>query len=227
MNKYNESLYNKLKIKFQDVDKITENYSQSYQDLFILSVLNGQKNGFFLEIGAMHPEIISNTFLLEKKYDWSGIAIEIEEKNKFGNVKEMFEQKRSKTNIIIENALNINYIDLLKKYNAPSVIDYLQLDIEPAEKTLECLYKIPFNEFSFKIITFETEAYYNNATIQKSRDYLNKMGYYLIAKNVCNNGNDPYEDWYVNPKFISKEIISIFESDKNNQMPHDIIFNIN
>ena len=33
-----------------------------------------------------------------------------------------------------------------------SVIDYLSIDLDPQETTLECLFKIPFSEYTFNII---------------------------------------------------------------------------
>ena len=35
------------------------------QDIFVLSMLNGKKNGVYVEIGADQPRVISNTYLLE------------------------------------------------------------------------------------------------------------------------------------------------------------------
>lgn len=51
--------------------------SQFGQDFWVFGeVFNEKRNGFFLDIGAAGGLIISNTFLLEKRYDWRGICIE-------------------------------------------------------------------------------------------------------------------------------------------------------
>lgn len=51
-------------------------HSQLSQDLEVLKFYNEKKNGFFIEIGANDGNILSNTYLLEKSYNWKGICVE-------------------------------------------------------------------------------------------------------------------------------------------------------
>jgi FkbM family methyltransferase len=51
-------------------------YSQLGQDIEVLKVFNHKKNGFFIEVGALDGIHLSNTYILEKNYDWKGICIE-------------------------------------------------------------------------------------------------------------------------------------------------------
>jgi FkbM family methyltransferase len=51
-------------------------YSQLGQDLEVLKFYNNKKNGFFIEIGANDGIELSNTYLLEKTYNWKGICVE-------------------------------------------------------------------------------------------------------------------------------------------------------
>ena len=55
------------------------NYSQAYQDLFVLECLNNKRNGTFLDLGCNDPILISNTYLLEIEYGWNGIGVDIEQ----------------------------------------------------------------------------------------------------------------------------------------------------
>jgi hypothetical protein len=50
--------------------------SQLRQDLFVLSSLAFKKNGFFIEFGATNGIDLSNTHLMEKKFNWTGILAE-------------------------------------------------------------------------------------------------------------------------------------------------------
>jgi FkbM family methyltransferase len=53
-----------------------ESYSQLKQDLDVLKYYSNKENGYFIEIGASDGIELSNTYLLEKKYNWRGICVE-------------------------------------------------------------------------------------------------------------------------------------------------------
>lgn len=50
--------------------------SQLRQDLFVLSVLNFKRDGFFVEFGAADGVYLSNSWLLEQQFGWQGILAE-------------------------------------------------------------------------------------------------------------------------------------------------------
>jgi FkbM family methyltransferase len=51
--------------------------SQVGQDTWVFGeVFNGKRGGYFVDLGAHDGVALSNTYLLEKKYGWSGICVE-------------------------------------------------------------------------------------------------------------------------------------------------------
>jgi FkbM family methyltransferase len=58
------------------LDNEIESYSQLKQDIFVLTMLSNKSNGYFIEVGAGDGINFSNTYLLEKNFNWNGILIE-------------------------------------------------------------------------------------------------------------------------------------------------------
>ena len=55
---------------------LSDSKSQLRQDLFVLVELGFKSNGFFVEVGAANGVDTSNTYLLEKRFGWTGILAE-------------------------------------------------------------------------------------------------------------------------------------------------------
>ena len=55
---------------------IQSSQSQLGQDLFALDANRMKKDGYFVEFGATNGIRLSNTYLLETKFNWSGILVE-------------------------------------------------------------------------------------------------------------------------------------------------------
>lgn len=53
-----------------------KSYSQLNQDLNVISFFNNKNDMYFIDIGANDGKTLSNTFLLEKQYNWKGICSE-------------------------------------------------------------------------------------------------------------------------------------------------------
>ena len=58
---YKKSDSKKLKDSFDGFQDIEKNYSQAFQDLFTLTMLNGKKNGTYIEIGGSDPINMNNS----------------------------------------------------------------------------------------------------------------------------------------------------------------------
>jgi FkbM family methyltransferase len=58
------------------LDNLKKTKSQILQDMFVLSYLKYKRNGYFVEFGATNGVDISNTYLMEKEFGWSGILAE-------------------------------------------------------------------------------------------------------------------------------------------------------
>ena len=70
--------HHRLRHQFSESERVRRNWSQSMQDMFVLSMLDGKKNGVYVEIGADQPRVISNSYLLEKDFDWVGVSFELD-----------------------------------------------------------------------------------------------------------------------------------------------------
>ncbi|TMV13765.1 FkbM family methyltransferase [Arenibacterium halophilum] len=58
------------------VDLLETSCSQVRQDVFALSRANYKRNGFFVEFGATNGVELSNSYMLERDYGWTGILAE-------------------------------------------------------------------------------------------------------------------------------------------------------
>lgn len=160
--------------------------SQIGQDKFVLEMLKDKREGVFVDIGGGHPVRINNTHLLETEYEWSGISVDLGPPSAYychglslHGYRNLWSQER-KTPIICGNALHLDYSDLFKQHSLPATIDYLSVDLHPPSVTYECLLKVPFSEYKFNVITFETDHYAGSATRDPSRKYLQEQGYVLV-----------------------------------------------
>ena len=195
---YDKANAERLRYKFKGYSKIEKNYSQTYQDLFVLSMLDGKTNGEYLEIGSADPYKGSNTYLLEK-LGWTGLSLEIIEEE------EVRFREHRKNPVVLCDATQYDYSNLI------GVIDYLQIDCEPPATTFEILTNLPLDKCDFKVITYEHDHYTDMTSKYRelSRLYLLSKGYKLVVKNIAPDDVSCYEDWYIHPKYIKPEIFDI------------------
>ena len=202
--------YPELKHKFPGAETIKGNYAQTYQDMFILTMLDGKRNGTYLEIGAADPFKGSNTALLEQ-WGWQGASIEILE-----HEVEKFKQHRSNP-IYLQDATQIDYDSFIENLELGNTFDYLQVDCEPPSTTFDILKMIPLEKYKFAVITFEHDYYADITKLYRdeSRAYLESKGYELVVSNISPNDNCPYEDWWVHPDLVDRKIIDRVKDNSN------------
>lgn len=196
---YDDTLYERLRVKFNGAKKIKKNFSQSYQDMFVLTMLNGKRYGKYVEIGCATAYYGNNTTLLAQEFGWDGVSIDIDQ-----NCVNAFNKDRE-CKAICADATKIDYTKLLKE----TTYDYLQVDCDPAITTMEILLKIPFESHKFAVITLEHDHYISpdSGIRDRSRRYLETFGYKLCVGDIGCNRYNSYEDWWVLPELMDKNIL--------------------
>ncbi len=175
--------------------------AQLEQDLWVLSH-TGDTPGYFIEIGAFHPSELSNTCLLEEKGwrgacveprphgDWSSRAntillehvitgdgrdVTFIDGDELGGIEEHVVHHASKVSQKPRIRLSsITPLEMLKRAEAPTTIEYMSLDTEGSE--LEILEHFPFDEYTVKMITVEHN--YEEPKRTHIKKFLEARGYH-------------------------------------------------
>lgn len=208
LGRVNFNLREKLIVRNRTEETEIQSNSQSetYQDFFAYQM--GECSGLntYLEIGAGHPRLGSNTYLLES-HGWHGISVEIDPE-----LVALFQSER-KNKIHLADAIDFDYLNSLKGIAREGCVGYLQIDIDPSIQSLRTLMNIPFDSYKFASITFEHDVYRSSRKIRKEqRRYLQSFGYFLLAKDVRFNAIFSYEDWWVHPDLVDLTQLANFKS---------------
>lgn len=175
-------------------------YSQAGQDVFVRAMLNSKQNGYYVELGAFDAVWDSNTYFLESQLGWKGISFEIE-----GALVKKFNQER-KNRCFEADATKLDYAEFFAIENMPSRVDYLSLDIEPADQTLATLKALPLEKYRFSVITYEHDNYVSGPScMNEARKILEKHGYFRVISNLNSEGRD-FEDWWVDPEAVDEKL---------------------
>ena len=200
---------------FQKIFNIA-NYSKSEnsQDIMVLDQLKFKKDGFFVEFGAGNGKDFSNTYLLEKIYNWNGILSEpcksfhqelVKNRkckinfnavsNRSGLSVGFKEFKNKHYSKINNDKKNISYfvqtislIDLLNSYECPKEFDYLSIDTEGSE--FEIIKDFDFKYYKPRIISIEHN--FINTKKKSIFDLLLKNGYVNIFNKISDQ-----DSWYI------------------------------
>ena len=214
---------------FSGIESIKQNYSQAWQDIFVLVATQGLRGGTYLEIGGHVPVENNNTFLLSQHFGWSGVSIELDVHHF-----PYWSAQRPHSRLTVVDALKVDYAEALPFWFGQNQrrVDYLQLDIDPSINTLGVLNRLPLDQWRFTVITFETDIYKGDARARdESRRILAKYGYQLVAKDVnvlfSPVSPDPvsFEDWWVDPTLIRSEIVqNLISISQVSSWPQDLLF---
>lgn len=176
-----------------------EYFSQARQDQFVHLLLGD--SGTFLDCAAGPPIQINNSYALEK-LGWTGLMVDIEPK-----YKELSDKIR-KSKYVVADALTIDWKKELDecfgfKDGEPKIIDYFSFDLD--DVGMEAFKRFPWSEYEFKVLTVENDLYrLGLEPLQVMRKIMHDHGY-SIAVPYVEYDHNIYEDWFYNPKYISKE----------------------
>ena len=169
-------------------------HSQIGQDKWVNSILGNKQNGYFIELGACDGLYLSNTLFFERELGWNGICIEPNDvyfetlkgnrKCNISNELVSFQSNKmvdfsfceAASGIIDENVgpftskkhfvkkVTKTLEEVLNSVNAPTVIDYLSLDVEGHEYSI--LSTFPFDKYKFRCMTVEHNEPHQGPTQQ-------------------------------------------------------------
>lgn len=208
-----------------------QSYSQYSQDLFVLECLKNKKQGYFVEIGSTNGIDINNTFLLEKEFDWAGLCVEpnpesfkfLKLNRKAICINKAIYNKNCKVNFKVnsdwskisdnKDDINVDAIslnDLLESNNVPKIIDYLSIDCEGSEYDILSVFN--FDNYVFKVITVEHNAFYNGNDYKfKIRKLLENNGYIFVKTNTNNPANINWvaniDDFYIHKSVLEDKAV--------------------
>ena len=202
---YNKHMHERIRFNFDNSSQIENNYSRAYQDMFVLSVLNGKQKGVYVEIGDNDPIKDNNTILLEKIFNWKGITIE----NNENHSKKFFNDRQNP--IFHLNPLEVDYDALFTSMVFNDTIDFLQITCNSSQTSYDVLKKIPFNKYRFAVVIFKHDSHKDDSVRELSRNHLKNRGYELLVNDVqCSS-----EDWWVHPKLVEEDTRNKMKSIKD------------
>jgi hypothetical protein len=176
-------------------------YSQLGQDELVDALLQQKTGGYYVELGCSHAEAFSNSCFFERSRGWSGVGVDHLEKYQL-------EWAQLRTGVFcLADALEIDYQKLFDGLNAPSVIDYLSIDVDPPLISYQTLLKVFDSDRKFRVITFETDYggdvecnFTRFSTRDPSRAFLLEKGYTMVQE-IYDRGKPWYlvDDLWYNP----------------------------
>jgi hypothetical protein len=185
-----------------------EFYSLEQQDEFIVNVFNQKQDGYYLEIGCQRPKLASNTYTLEKTFNWKGWSFDIVD----SEAAHSWSSIRSNPFVRLD-ASSIELFDYLQS-NIPTdiVFDYVSIDID-GPGTMAALEHIINAGIKFKAVTFEHEGQRFIDTLKDpSTTKLTELGLVPLFNDVKCLGRPEhdlaFEDWWIHPDYFNPSVLN-------------------
>jgi hypothetical protein len=173
-------------------------FSEWKQDIIIDRLLKHKTDGTFVDIGANQFNTNNNSYFFELNNNFYGIGVDIDPQYAEG-----WAQNR-KSPLIIGDATQLDYTNLFIEHNLPKVIDFLSIDVDPAETSLDALYKVFETDYQFNIVDFEVAN--DPPVTQKCKSFLESKGYKLV-KELHIYGHYHLDDIYVHESIYNENMI--------------------
>lgn len=190
-----------------------EFHSHEQQDEFVANIFNFKTNGTFLDIASGHPKIGSNSYTLEKYFNWTGYGFDIRD------VEQELQWSTHRKNPfflmdVTSSALNNFFAQNVAEDH---VFDYISLDVDSAtgNHILDVLHRIVDSKIKFKVMTLEHEYHlYREQNRAPSRVILESIGMVRLFEDVKLWGTPSFsfEDWWVHPDYFDKTLLDLKSS---------------
>lgn len=197
--------------------------SELCQDLFVLTQLLYRRNGYFVEFGATDGLTLSNTHILEKHFEWSGILAEPARcwhealfKNRSCNIETSCVWKESNINLTF-NEVDIKELSTISKYSnrdLHSIFRKKHISYEVVTISLNDLLEKYDSPDHIDYLSIDTEGSeydilsnfnfskynFNIITVEHNYAPIREQLYELLShygyRRVCENFSK-HDDWYI------------------------------
>jgi FkbM family methyltransferase len=207
------------KYRNQCIALLDQSKSQLRQDLFALTQVDFMRKGFFVEFGATDGIELNNTWLLETKFDWTGILAEPARgwhenlrKNRTSKVDDRCVWRETGNTLNFteaprgENSSISSLVSTSRKirgttYNVETISlnDLLEghgapavidyISIDTEGSEFEILSHVDFDRWSFRVMTVEHNFAPQRDDIHK---LLTSKGYTRVLETISR-----FDDWYI------------------------------
>lgn len=197
---------------------LSKSKSQLDQDLAALAVCGMKRSGYFVEFGATDGKSLSNTFLLENDFEWTGILAEpgmewqskLRENRKAITSSKAVWSSSGKSMKFIENAelstlaqfknsdmhsrsgrtYNVETISLIDLLDSNNAPSHIDfLSVDTEGSEFEVLNAFNFEKYSFSFICVEHNYTQSRELVL---DLLQSKGYVRVLEDVSE-----WDDWFV------------------------------